>query len=150
MCQYHPSRCFRYCEQPILFCSACRPAKWGHFTQMRREPCQKYRCVGTNISLLHTTIILTTSFSEPIANVTGAFIIDAFDNAFVDLTEKRFEPKFNVIDNQATGTLKAYMVQHDCKWKFVEPSNHRVNAAERAIQTFKNHVISGLCTTDTN
>jgi hypothetical protein len=32
--------------------------------------------------------------------------------------------------------------------QFVEPNNHRVNAAERAIQTFKNHFISGLCTTD--
>ena len=32
----------------------------------------------------------------------------------------------------------------------MEPSNHRVNATERAIQTFKNHFISGLCTTDEN
>ena len=32
--------------------------------------------------------------------------------------------------------------------EFVEPHNHRVNAAERAIQTFKNHFIRGLCTTD--
>ena len=30
----------------------------------------------------------------------------------------------------------------------MEPHNHRVNAAERAIQTAKNHLISGLCITD--
>ena len=30
----------------------------------------------------------------------------------------------------------------------MEPTNHRVNAAERAIQTFNNHFISGLCSTD--
>ena len=30
----------------------------------------------------------------------------------------------------------------------MEPTNHRVNAAERAIQTFKNHFISGLGSTD--
>ena len=30
----------------------------------------------------------------------------------------------------------------------MEPPNHRVNAAERAILTFKNHFISGLSTTD--
>ena len=29
-----------------------------------------------------------------------------------------------------------------------EPDNHRVNAAEHAIQTFKNHFISGLCSVD--
>ena len=32
--------------------------------------------------------------------------------------------------------------------QLVEPHNHRVNAAERAIQTFKNHFIAGLCNTD--
>ena len=32
------------------------------------------------------------------------------------------------------------------KIQLVEPHNHRVNAAERAIQTFKNHMIAGLCT----
>ena len=32
----------------------------------------------------------------------------------------------------------------------VEPNNHRVNAAERCIQTFKNHFISALATTNTS
>ena len=32
--------------------------------------------------------------------------------------------------------------------QFVTPYDHRVNAAERAIQTFKNHTISGLCICD--
>ena len=32
--------------------------------------------------------------------------------------------------------------------QLVEPHNHRVDAAERAIQTFKNHLISGLSTCD--
>ena len=32
----------------------------------------------------------------------------------------------------------------------MEPHQHRVNAAERAIQTFKNHFIAGLCTVDPN
>ena len=30
----------------------------------------------------------------------------------------------------------------------MEPHNHRINAAERAIQTFKSHFIAGLCTCD--
>ena len=30
----------------------------------------------------------------------------------------------------------------------MEPDNHRVNAAKRAIQTFKNHFIVGLATVD--
>ena len=42
------------------------------------------------------------------------------------------------------------MKTKECKWQFVEPHNHRVNAAERAIQTWKNHMISGLCCTDSD
>jgi len=30
----------------------------------------------------------------------------------------------------------------------IEPHNHQVNAAKRAIQTFKDHFISALVTTD--
>ena len=54
----------------------------------------------------------------------------------------------SVTDNQAIRPLKAYLKEDTCKWQFAEPSNYRVNAAERAIQTFKNHFISGLCSTD--
>ena len=32
--------------------------------------------------------------------------------------------------------------------QLVKPHNHRSNAAERVIQTFKNHTIAGLCTCD--
>ena len=73
----------------------------------------------------------------------------AFDQVFQDLKERGFKPSFNDTDNRATKSIKAYLKTEDAKWQFVERSNHRVvNAAERAIQTFKNHFISGLCSTD--
>ena len=31
-----------------------------------------------------------------------------------------------------------------------EPHNHQINAAEKAIQTTKDHLIAGLCTRNTN
>jgi len=34
--------------------------------------------------------------------------------------------------------------------RLLEPHDHRVNAAERAIQTFKHHFIVGLATVDAN
>jgi hypothetical protein len=89
-------------------------------------------------------------FAEPISNVAYASIVDAFDDVFTELTENSFKPRFKVKDNQATGPLKSYMAKHACKWNFVESSNHLVNAAECATQTFKNHFIGGLCSTDAN
>ena len=52
-------------------------------------------------------------FAEPIANVTDALIVTAFDNMVIEGTAKGFNPKSNVTDNQATGLPKAYMVHND-------------------------------------
>ena len=77
-------------------------------------------------------------------------IVEAFDDVFSYLDRKGFKPKFNVLDNEASRAITEYLEQEEIKWQFVPPNEHRVNAAERAIQTFKNHFIAGLCTTDRN
>ena len=74
----------------------------------------------------------------------------AFAQVFKELEESGYKPKFNVTDNQATKPMKEFLKTKDCKWQFVEPANHRVNAAERAIQTYKGHFISGLASTDSH
>ena len=51
------------------------------------------------------------------------------------------------MDNECSTILKTFIQDdNDMNIQFVEPQQHRVNASERAIQTFKNHFISGLCT----
>ena len=87
-------------------------------------------------------------FAVPIPNLRDETIIKAFDEVFQDLKSKGFKPAFNVTDNQAATPIKNYLSNENTIWQFVEPNNHHVNAAERAIQTYKNHFISGLCTTD--
>ena len=52
------------------------------------------------------------------------------------------------MDNEASTAIKKLLTQCDTKFQLVEPHNHRVNAAERAIHTFKNHFIAVLCTVD--
>ena len=41
-------------------------------------------------------------------------------------------------------------MEEKIQMQLVEPHNHRVNAAERAIQSFKNHFIAGLSIGDKN
>eukprot|EP00804_Cyclotella_cryptica_P029536 CCRYP_020583-RA/>CCRYP_020583-RA protein AED:0.35 eAED:0.26 QI:0/-1/0/1/-1/1/1/0/1386 len=89
-------------------------------------------------------------FAIPIPNLRDETILKAFDEVFQTLKSKGFKPAFNVTDNQAAVPIKTYLNQEQTSWQFVEPNNHRVNAAERAIQTYKNHFISGLCTTDSD
>jgi hypothetical protein len=54
------------------------------------------------------------------------------------------------MDNQATKHIEIILNKNKCKLQLVEPHNHRVNAAERAIQTFKDAFIAALATTDSN
>ena len=80
----------------------------------------------------------------PIKNVTDDAIMEAFQEVFHQLKDKGHKPNFNVTDNQATKPIKSFLKTEQYDWQFVEPTNHLFNAAERAIQTFKNHFISGL------
>ncbi len=75
-------------------------------------------------------------------------IFQAYKAIFHDLTEKGFKPKLNVMDNQATKYIRKFLTKEECKLQLVEPHSHRVNAAERAIQTFKDAFIAALATTD--
>ena len=87
-------------------------------------------------------------FAIPIKKVTDEAIIEAFKEVFQELKDKGHKPTFNVTNNQAKKPIKAFLRTENCDWQFVEPTNHHVNAAERAIQTFKTHFISGMCSTD--
>jgi hypothetical protein len=86
--------------------------------------------------------------ATPIAGLDDTSIFTAYKQNFDELTEKGFKPKLNVMDNQATRQIKTFLTQENCELQLVEPHNHRVNAAERAIQTFKDAFISALATTD--
>jgi hypothetical protein len=74
--------------------------------------------------------------------------LEAYTKNFEYLVSKGFKPKDNAMDNQATKAIKAYLTPQQVTLQLVEPHNHRVNAAERAIQTFKNRFIDSLGTTD--
>ena len=87
-------------------------------------------------------------FAIPIKDVKDATLVAACEEVFNTLKEKGYKPTLNITDNQAVRPLKEYLKSEECAWQFVEPANHRVNTAERAIQTFKNHFISGLCSTN--
>jgi hypothetical protein len=77
-------------------------------------------------------------------------IFNAYNMQFEDLTSKGFKPKINIMNNQATKHIKAFLMEQQCKLQLVKLLNHRMNAAERAIQTFKDAFIAALATTDSD
>ena len=85
---------------------------------------------------------------KPIANVDDRSIFAAYKEVFETLEAKGYKPKMIVMDNQATKYIKKFLTEKECDLQLVEPHNHRVNTAERAIQTFKDAFIAALATTD--
>ena len=63
------------------------------------------------------------------------------------LCSRGLAPKTHVLDNKYSKVLKEYMTEENETFQLVPPHLHQRNAAERAIQTFKNHFISGMVST---
>ena len=69
-------------------------------------------------------------------------------NAFVSHTDtlqrSGIVPTMYILDNEISNDLKLALTKYDITYQLVPPAQHRRNAAERAIRTFKNHFLSGL------
>lgn len=81
---------------------------------------------------------------EPLKNRQAAVIRKAWEKIHTKLVTSGVTPKLYVMDNEASYDLKNAMKSHSVAYELVPPHTHRRNAAERAIQTFKNHFLAGL------
>ena len=81
-------------------------------------------------------------------NRSDAEAVRCYKEMYNFLKKRNCKPKLNIMDNEASRAVKNFITNENTKYQLVEPNNHRVNAAERAIRTFKNHFIAGLSSVD--
>eukprot|EP01034_Spumella_vulgaris_P043353 gene43353-53826_t len=74
----------------------------------------------------------------------GPEFVKAFQNNLVRLQALGHKPSVQRLDSESSGVLEKFMREQNSTMEFVPPNNHRANRAERAIQDFKNHIISAL------
>jgi hypothetical protein len=67
-----------------------------------------------------------------------------------DLNAHGYSPTLNIMDNKCAKAIKAHIQSNHMDIHLVSHHNHRVNAGERAIVTFKEHFISALGTANRN
>ena len=89
-------------------------------------------------------------FSEPMRNRTGIEILRCYKKIYELLVSRGLRPQLHKLDNEASTVLKKFLINTGTDYQLAPPHIHRRNAAERAIRTFKNHLIAGLCTVDAN
>jgi hypothetical protein len=85
---------------------------------------------------------------EPMKKRCDSEALRAYEHLYQELIQHGSKPTLNIMDNEASTAIKRAIRDSGAKYQLVEPHNHRVNAAERAIRTFKNHLIAGLASTD--
>ena len=86
--------------------------------------------------------------AEPMKNRTSAEFITAYKRIHALLVSRGLRPQLQKLNNECSAALKAFMHSEAIDFQLVPPHLHRRNAAERAIRTFKNHFIAGLCSTN--
>ena len=88
--------------------------------------------------------------SVPMPSRNDSAMVTAFQTVFAQLKERGYTPTLNIMDNECSKAVEAYIKKEKVNIQLVAPHNHRVNASERAIATFKDHFISALATIDIN
>jgi hypothetical protein len=77
---------------------------------------------------------------------TDGAMIAAFTDILANLNAHRYSLMLNIMDDECSMAVKAHIQSNQIYTHLVPPHNHRVNAAGRAIATFKEHFISALGT----
>ena len=85
--------------------------------------------------------------AEPLKSRTGLSIKNAYHKIRQLLISHGLTPQTHILDNECSQVLKTYMQEENEGFQLVPPHLHRRNAAERAIQTWKNHFIAGIIST---
>jgi hypothetical protein len=88
--------------------------------------------------------------AQPIKDRTALELLKAFQVMEQELVARGLKPKLMKLENDASKLLKTYLHQQDITFQLVPPYIHRRTSAERAIRSFKDHLIAGLCSTDTS
>lgn len=105
---------------------------------------------GNNLLVIMYDYDSNAILAEPIANRKATSILDATKKLHNILRSKGHGPQTHILDNECSDIMKQYFRQSDITYQLAAPGQHRTNAAERAIRTFKNHFIAGLCSLDEN
>ena len=112
-------------------------------------------CVGY-ISRGHKYILVAYNFDsnsihvQPLKSRHDNDTIKAYEDIYNMLKQRGQKPRLHWLDDEASKALKNVIHKEQTEYQLTPPHIHRRNAAERAIRTFKNHFISGLCSVDKN
>ena len=85
----------------------------------------------------------------PLKSRNASEITEKWKILYEKITKNAVQTKFWIIDNEASKLLKSALSTNHQDYQLTPPHIHRINAAERAIRTYKNHLLAGIATCNT-
>ena len=84
--------------------------------------------------------------AKPMKNRLDSEMCRVYSKLIHQLKQAGFHLQLHYLDNEASQALKELVQKENIQHQLAPPGNKRKKNAERAIQTYKNHFISGLAT----
>ena len=81
-------------------------------------------------------------------NSTDKEFTRVFQDLYENLTAGGLKRNYMRLDNEVLSAFQALLKEKCIAYQLTPPCMHIRNAAERAIRTFKDNLITGLCSTD--
>jgi hypothetical protein len=103
---------------------------------------------GTKYVMIFYDYDSSAILAEPLKSQSSSELLRAFSKLHEYLTSRGHRPLLQILDNECPPALKQYMQTTGTKYQLAPPHIHRINAAEKAIDTWKCHFISGLSSLD--
>jgi hypothetical protein len=82
--------------------------------------------------------------TQPMKSRGDQEMVIAYNKLIQELVDHGFKPRLQRLDNECFSAIHSLLNQNDIQFHLAPPHMHRLNAAERSIQTFKNHFIAGI------
>ena len=82
--------------------------------------------------------------AEPLTSRNERELIRATHVLHAYLSDRGLAPQYQMLDSEYPVGLKTFLRESSVNFQLVPPYLHRTNATERAIQTYKDHLIADL------
>ena len=74
----------------------------------------------------------------------GPQLLEGYEKLYSKLEAAGIKPVMQQLYNEVSDALVASITEKEMKYQLAAPYDHCLNPAEKAIQSFKNHLISNL------
>jgi len=122
------------------------------FTEMRSTDLTGRFPVQSKSGAQYVMVMLSCNYIhvEPMNTRQGPDYVRAYSRGSEFFKSHGITPLYERLDNETSTALERYCASQlpPIQIQFVPPHNHRANAAERTIRTWKNHFIAMLATAD--